>query len=88
MKHPNESSRSNELETERFFSVELLSRESLKGISISGDEKNVLIEGTIGRLQRAGFAEGIVLEILGSKGVLRINLEDNEIRKAKEEKDD
>lgn len=72
---------------ERFFSVELKSKVNLKNVTLSnGSHENVLVEGTIGQLQRAGFAEGIVLEVVGDKGVLRINLTQDEIKtKEKEE---
>jgi len=35
----------------------------------------------LGSLEHAWFEEGIILEIVGKKGVLRINLEQNEISK-------
>jgi hypothetical protein len=88
MKQPKGVSKKND-NKERFFSIELGSKDSLKGISMSnGGPENVLVEGTIGTLQRAVFAEGIVLEVVGSKGVLRINIGENEIGKLKEESDD
>jgi hypothetical protein len=66
---------------ERFFSVELKSKVNLKNITLTnGGHENVLVEGTIGELQHAGFAEGVILEIVGDKGVLRINLSQDEIR--------
>lgn len=64
----------------RFFSVELKSKDSLKTIALgNGQHENVLIEGTIGQLQNATFTEGVVLEIIGDKGLLRINLSKEEI---------
>lgn len=66
---------------ERFFSVELKSKVSLKNVTLSnGNHENVLVEGTIGELQRAEFTEGIVLEVVGNKGILRINLTPDEIK--------
>jgi hypothetical protein len=66
---------------ERFFSVELNSKVSLKNVTLSnGNHENVLVEGTIGELQRAEFTEGIVLEVVGDKGILRINLTLDEIK--------
>jgi hypothetical protein len=66
---------------ERFFSVELKSKANLKNITVSnGNHENVLVEGTIGQLQRAEFVEGIILEVVGDKGVLRINLNQDEIK--------
>jgi len=67
---------------ERFFSVELKSKANLKNVTLTnGSHENVLIEGTIGELVRAEFAEGVVLEVVGSLGVLRINLKETEIKK-------
>ena len=67
---------------ERDFSVELGSKSDLKSISMAngahGD--SVLVEGTIGGLKQIGFAEGIVMEVVGSKGTLRINVTEAEIR--------
>lgn len=40
----------------------------------------MLIEGTIGNLLQTDFAEGVVLEIIGDKGVIRINLLREEIK--------
>jgi hypothetical protein len=66
---------------ERFFTVELKSKVNLKNITLTnGGHENVLVEGTIGVLQHAGFAEDIILEIVGDKGVLRINLSQDEIK--------
>ena len=71
---------------ERFFSIELESKTSLKNVSLANGvgNENVLVEGTLGRLKRASFSEGLVLEIVGSKGVFRINLEEKEIRAPEE----
>ena len=66
---------------ERFFSVELKSKVNLKNVTLTnGGHENVLVEGTIGNLQHAIFTEGIVLEVVGDKGVLRINLTPDEIK--------
>jgi hypothetical protein len=68
---------------ERFFSVELKSKVNLKNVTMSnGNHENVLVEGTIGELQRAEFADGVILEVVGDKGVLRINLAQEDIKKA------
>jgi hypothetical protein len=67
---------------ERFFSVELKSKANLKNVTLTnGGHDNVLVEGTLGELVQAGFAEGVILEVVGSKGVLRINLGEEEIKK-------
>jgi hypothetical protein len=68
-------------QNERFFSVELKSKVSLKNITLANNgQENVLVEGTLGELRHAGFAEGLVLEIVGDKGVLRINLSQDDIK--------
>ncbi len=69
---------------ERSFSLELKSKSNLKSVSIpNGASENVLVEGTIGKLIRIGFAEGIVLEIVGEKGVLRIDIKEDEATQSK-----
>ena len=68
-------------ENERFFSVELKSKVNLKNITLTnGGQENVLVEGSIGELLRAEFSEDVVLEVVGDKGVLRINLSPDDIK--------
>lgn len=65
---------------ERTFSVELESKASLRSINVTQRmQDNVLIEGTIGDLVGAYFTEGIVLEVVGQKGVVRLDLTPEEI---------
>lgn len=71
---------------ERVFSVELKSKRNLKNITLAnGSSDKVLVEGTIGELVQATFAEGIILEVVGKKGVLRIDLGEGEITKKTEQ---
>lgn len=71
---------------ERFFTVELKSKVDLKNITLSnGNHDNVLVEGNLGMLQHAIFAEDVILEIVGDKGVLRINLRQEEIKTKQQE---
>lgn len=66
---------------ERYFSVELKSKANLKNVTLTNrGYENVLIEGSIGELQHARFTEDVILEVFGSKGVLRINLLASEIK--------
>jgi hypothetical protein len=68
------------------FSIELKAKEYLKTVNLAnGTRENVLVEGTIGQLQHAEFAEGIVLEITGKKGILRIDLSPEQIKSDKTE---
>ena len=72
---------------ERVFTVELKSKRNLKNITLTnGSNDSVLLEGTIGELVQATFAEGIILEVIGKSGVLRIDLGEDEIKKPKEPK--
>ncbi|MCL4430155.1 MAG: hypothetical protein M1167_05325 [Chloroflexi bacterium] len=61
----------------RDFSVELISNKHLTRLSANG---GVLIEGTLGKLQRACFVEPEILEVKGDCGVLRLNVRKNEIK--------
>jgi len=55
------------------FTIELRSKDDVKNVAMDGDS-NVIIEGTIGSLKRAHFIEDLVLEVIGTKGVLRLDL--------------
>jgi|GEM_PF-636420 hypothetical protein len=69
------------MEKERSFSIELKSKVNLNNITLNnGSQENALIEGTIGELEHAEFIEGRVLEILGRKGVLRIDVSEDEVK--------
>jgi hypothetical protein len=70
------------IEKERSFSVELKSKVNLKNITLNNDiQENSVIEGTIGKLEHAGFVEDTVLEVMGRKGVLRIDISETEIKR-------
>jgi len=71
---------------ERVFSVELKSRRNLKNVTLTnGSNDSVLVEGTIGELVQATFAEGIIMEVVGKNGILRIDLREDEIKKTTEQ---
>ena len=73
-------------EKERIFSVELKSKRNLKNINLTNDSNDsVLLEGSIGELMQATFAEGVILEVVGKNGILRIDLREEEIRKTTEQ---
>ena len=66
---------------ERVFSVELNSKRNLKNVMLTNDSMdNVLVEGTLGELMQATFKEGIILEVVGKNGTLRIDLGEDEIK--------
>lgn len=67
---------------ERFLSIELMSKANLRNVTLAnGPGDRVLVEGTIGELMQATFVEGIILEVIGNKGTLRIDLKEDEIKK-------
>ena len=71
---------------DRFFTIELKSKTNLKNVALSnGSNETVLIEGTIGKLEQAEFEEGVILQIIGTQGILRVDLSQNEITKTKRE---
>ncbi len=67
--------------TERFFSLELKSKHQIKNMTMSkdGQNENVLIEGNIGNLVEATINEGVILEVTGSIGTIRLDLQPKEI---------
>ncbi|TFH23536.1 hypothetical protein E4G67_02980 [Candidatus Bathyarchaeota archaeon] len=66
---------------ESSFSIELKAKEYIKTINLTnGTSESVLVEGTIGQLQYAQFVEGIMLEVVGKKGTLRIDLSPEQIK--------
>jgi hypothetical protein len=72
---------------ERVFSVELKSKRNLKNVTLTnGSSDSVLVEGTLGELVQATFKEGIILEVVGKNGVLRVDLGEDEIKKTSEQK--
>lgn len=73
--------KSKSINKERSFSIELVSKRNLKNVTLTnGHSDNVLVEGTIGELVQATFAEGIVLEVVGKNGTIRIDLKKEEIK--------
>ncbi len=66
----------------RIFSIELKSKRNLKNVTLNnGSKDSVLLEGSIGELITAKFAEDVILEVIGKDGVLRIDLGEEEIQK-------
>jgi hypothetical protein len=49
---------------------------------VNGKE-NVLIEGSIGNLMQANFVEGVILEVVGENGTVRLDLQEKEIGRSK-----
>ena len=67
-------------EPDRAFSVDLKSSSAVRRASIgNGEVGAVAIEGTLGAFKRAAFLEGTVLEIVGTAGILRVDLAKEEL---------
>ena len=68
--------------TSHLFSIELVSRDHVKCfvLPIKNDAR-VLIEGFLGDIEEIGIIEGLMLEINGSKGTLKMDLSEEEISK-------
>ena len=65
---------------DRVFTVELKSKSALKSASLdNGAQYGVQVEGTLGTLVGASFQDGLVLEVIGTQGVLRVDLMIEEI---------
>jgi hypothetical protein len=62
------------------FAIELKSREYLKLVAIPNDTgDNVLIEGFLGELEAVDLIEGVMLEIRGTNGTLKMDLKEEEL---------
>ena len=72
--------------TSHLVSIELVSRDHVKCLilPIKNDAK-VLIEGFLGDIEEIGIIEGLMLEINGSKGTLKMDLSEEEISKLLQE---
>lgn len=67
---------------EHMFSIELKSKEHVKRVALPNENGgNVLIEGFLGKLQDLSFTEGIMLEIQGTNGTLRMDLKEEELKR-------
>ena len=72
------------MRTGRVFTIELDSGNDLRKVNVPNGAGRLLIEGTIGSLRRAGFVEDSVLELVGSRGILRVDLSSEDVAKRKE----
>ena len=67
---------------EHAFSIELKSKEYLKRVTMSNEAGDkVLIEGFLGELEELSFIEGVMLELKGINGILRMDLREEELRR-------
>lgn len=64
------------------FSIELKSKEFLRNVMISNRTgETVLVEGFLGKLEELSLIESAMLELRGSKGILRIDIKEDELKK-------
>ncbi len=62
------------------FSVEMGSKMDVSHVSLTDDlADGVLIKGSLGALRCVALLEGVVLEVRGSKGVLRLDIDCEEL---------
>jgi len=67
-------------ETEHWFSIELKSKEFLRNLMISNRTgETVLLEGFLGELVEMSLVEGGLLEVRGSNGVLRMDVNEEDL---------
>jgi hypothetical protein len=71
------------------FSVELNIKEHVKRFFILDDSGNrVLFEGSLGDLKEISLIEGLMLEVRGSNGILRMDMTEEELKRVLIEKRD
>ena len=72
---------------EHSFSVEMNSEHSVKRMSFLDKENgNVFFEGFLGTLKNAALIEGVMLELEGVNGVLRVDITQKELENCLEQK--
>jgi hypothetical protein len=70
---------------ERVFTIELRSKRDLKSVALNKDaDETAYVQGTVGELVEARFEEDVILEVRGTRGVLRVDLGEDEIKKRRE----
>ena len=64
---------------EHSFSIEIKTKRFVRRISLSDKENDlVFFEGYLGELRNVSMVEGVMLEILGNHGVLRLDITQQE----------
>ena len=67
---------------ERGFWVEMASKNHVRSLVVSDESQGkVLFEGNLGELKALEMVEEIVLQVTGTNGTLRIDLEEDEFRR-------
>ena len=77
----------NKRSEEHSFSVEMKSEKAVRRMSFSDRESDhVFFEGNLGELASVSMVEGLMLEIQGTNGVLRLDITQHEIEKCLSQK--
>ena len=64
---------------EHSFSIEMKTERFVKRMSLSDKENDrVVFEGYLGELRNVAMVEGVMLEIIGNNGVLRLDITQQE----------
>jgi hypothetical protein len=67
---------------EHSFSIEMKSEQAVRRMSFFDKENNnILFEGTLGKLKNVSMVEGVMLEVEGINGVLRLDITQQEMEK-------
>jgi hypothetical protein len=68
-------------EGEHMFSIQLKSKDCVKSIAFPNEDGEISIEGFLGKLESLEVTEGIMLEVNGRNGSLRIDLTAQELQR-------
>ena len=63
----------------RTFTLELSSASNVKRLSASSTSHRISLEGAIGTLKSAQFVDDMVLEVVGTEGVIRVDLSKDDL---------
>ena len=67
---------------EHSFSIEMKSHESIRSMRFPARENgHIIFEGFLGKLRNVSLVEGVMLEIEGKNGILKLDITHQEIRK-------
>ena len=73
---------------ERGFSVEMTSKNHVRTLVVSDESTGkVLFEGNLGELKTLEMVEELVLQVTGTNGTLRLDMEEDEFRRMLEDKE-
>ena len=66
---------------EHSFSIEMKSERSIKKISFLNENGYIFFEGFLGELKNISMIEGVMLEIEGKNGVLKLDIMQHDMEK-------